>query len=57
MTLLDEVHGFYTKIAKPRWTPPSWAFGVAWSILYPLMGAASYLLFKARCIAQIAAII
>lgn len=46
--LIDEVHGFYTKLSKPSWTPPSWAFGVAWSLLYPLMGAASYLLYQAN---------
>ena len=34
-------------IAKPALTPPAWLFPVAWSILYLLMGFASYRLAHA----------
>lgn len=27
---------FYQSVALPSWAPPSWLFGVAWSIIYPL---------------------
>lgn len=37
---------FYTNLKKPSWNPPGWLFGLAWSILYPLMGFASWLLWK-----------
>ena len=33
--------GFDT-VAKPPFSPPAWLFPVVWSILYILMGAASY---------------
>lgn len=32
------VLGWYTSLDKPSWTPPSWVFGPAWSLLYLLMG-------------------
>ena len=34
-------------VAKPALTPPAWLFPVAWSILYLLMGFASYRLAHA----------
>ncbi len=37
------VDGFYRTLNKPAWTPPNRAFPLAWSVLYVLMGAASYL--------------
>lgn len=37
---------FYRNLKKPSWNPPGWLFGLAWSILYPLMGLASWLLWK-----------
>ena len=38
----------YASTKKPAWSPPSWAFGVVWPILYALMGAASYLVWRAK---------
>ncbi len=32
---------WYPSLAKPPFTPPSWVFGPAWSILYCLMGLAA----------------
>lgn len=31
---------WYVPLAKPSFQPPGWAFGVAWTILYALMGMA-----------------
>ena len=34
--------GFYDGLEKPAWTPPAPVFGIAWSILYPLMVMVQY---------------
>lgn len=34
----------YKSVNKPALAPPSWLFGVAWSILYVLMGISSYMI-------------
>ncbi|KAL3692608.1 hypothetical protein R1sor_006259 [Riccia sorocarpa] len=36
---------WYFELKKPRWQPPGFLFGGAWSILYPLMGLASWLVW------------
>lgn len=36
---------WYFELKKPRWQPPSFLFGGAWSVLYPLMGLASWLVW------------
>lgn len=35
---------FYQIIAKPSFAPPSWVFGFAWGIIYPLIAIAGILL-------------
>ena len=35
-------------ILKPPLSPPKWLFPVAWTILYTLMGIASYLVWETR---------
>jgi translocator protein len=35
------VDDWYRTIAKPDWTPPDWAFGPAWTVLYIAMGVAA----------------
>lgn len=36
---------FYKDLKKPFWNPPGWLFGLAWSLLYPTVGLASWLVW------------
>lgn len=36
---------WYTTLKKPWWNPPGFLFGLAWSVLYPVMGLASWLVW------------
>lgn len=40
--------GWYMALEKPSFQPPSWLFGVAWPILYVLMGLALAMVVHAR---------
>lgn len=33
---------WYPALVKPSWTPPSWLFGPAWTLLYILMSVAAW---------------
>ncbi|MDI6644309.1 MAG: tryptophan-rich sensory protein [Methanobacteriaceae archaeon] len=37
---------WYVTLNKPYWTPPNWAFGPIWTILYILIGIAAYLVWR-----------
>jgi len=37
---------FYSRLQKPRWAPPGWLFGPAWTILYILMGTAAWRVWR-----------
>lgn len=39
--------GWYAQVEKVPWNPPNWLFGPAWSILYVLIAAAGWLLWRA----------
>ncbi len=41
-------NGWYMALAKPAMTPPGWAFPVAWTTLYILMGLALAIVIHAR---------
>lgn len=36
----------FQTLEKPAFSPPGWLFPVAWTVLYLLMGLASYLVFE-----------
>ncbi|MBQ6119953.1 MAG: tryptophan-rich sensory protein, partial [Clostridia bacterium] len=40
--------GLFDMVSKPPLSPPAWLFPVAWTVLYVLMGVASYRVFTAR---------
>ncbi len=39
---------WYREIAKPSWTPPGWLFGPVWTLLYLLMAAAAWQVWRRR---------
>lgn len=41
-----EIPTWYASLTKPSWTPPNWAFPVAWTTLYVLMGLALWRLWE-----------
>ena len=45
---LSKPDEWYFKLNKPKLTPPSYVFGIAWSILYILIGISYYLALKDR---------
>jgi tryptophan-rich sensory protein len=36
-----EPGAWYKQLAKPRWTPPGWAFPLVWTVLYIAMAVAA----------------
>jgi tryptophan-rich sensory protein len=47
---LSKPDEWYFKLNKPKLTPPSYVFGIAWSILYILIGISYYLALKDRSV-------
>ncbi|MEL6920595.1 MAG: TspO/MBR family protein [Pseudomonadota bacterium] len=37
---------WYMSLAKPSWTPPSWAFPVVWTVLYIMIGYSGWLVWQ-----------
>eukprot|EP00798_Chlamydomonas_sp_ICE-L_P017069 gene17069-23362_t len=43
-----EIKGWYSKLKKPRWTPPNILFPIMWPILYVFNGIASYNVLQSK---------
>lgn len=43
--ILNPPGPWYATLKKPWWNPPGFLFGLAWSVLYPVMGLASWLVW------------
>lgn len=43
----DSVSTWYAELSRPSFTPPGWAFGVVWPILYVMMGISAFLVWNA----------
>lgn len=41
----ESIKNWYPKLKKAPWSPPNWVFGAVWSVIYGLMGYASYLVW------------
>lgn len=43
---MDSVNTWYADLSRPSFTPPDWAFGVVWPILYIMMGISAFLIWN-----------
>ena len=47
-TTITQVHGWYAHAPHVTWTPPGWAFGVVWTVLYSIIAVAGWLVWLHR---------
>lgn len=47
---------WYEGLAKPSWTPPNWAFPIAWTILYVMIAVAGWLAWRREGMSRAVAI-
>lgn len=48
VTTIAAVDGWYARVPHVAWTPPNWAFGVVWTVLYTMIAVAGWLVWLAR---------
>ena len=44
--IIENANGWYAAAAKAPWTPPGWAFGGVWTVLYTTMAVAAWLVWR-----------
>lgn len=42
------IAGWYTNLSKPTFNPPNYLFGPVWTILFLMMGVASFIIYKQK---------
>ncbi len=45
---IAQVDGWYASAPHVTWTPPNWAFGAVWTVLYLLIAVSGWLLWRRR---------
>lgn len=48
LTTVGAVDGWYARVPHVAWTPPNWAFGVVWTVLYTSIAVAGWLVWLRR---------
>lgn len=48
LTTIGAVNGWYSRSPHVLWTPPNFAFGPVWSVLYTLIGVSGWLVWQHR---------
>ena len=48
LATLENVDGWYADAEKAPWSPPNFLFGPVWTVLYPLMAIAAWLVWRER---------
>jgi translocator protein len=44
----DSVRTWYPTLVKPSFTPPGWVFGPVWTVLYLMIAASGWLVYRQR---------
>lgn len=44
--ILFQPGAWYAQLRKPGWTPPNWAFGPVWTVLYIMIAIAGWLVWR-----------
>jgi tryptophan-rich sensory protein len=48
LTTIGAVNGWYARVPHVAWTPPNWAFGAVWTLLYTMIAVAGWLVWLRR---------
>ncbi|SDL96348.1 TspO and MBR related proteins [Arthrobacter sp. ov407] len=46
LVIIENAGGWYAAADKAPWTPPGWAFGAVWTVLYTTMAVAAWLVWR-----------
>ena len=46
LVIIGNAGGWYAAADKAPWTPPAWAFGAVWTVLYTTMAVAAWLVWR-----------